>query len=398
MPRFYASFVGRSGKIRRTKLDSINQASLAEEIESNRKAYVIEILRIGESRQSNGRMRISSRMLVAALDSLELMLESGVRINSAVRTLAECAPPGTARRLWTELGSLIEETGNFGEAIGNFPKVFNESMVGIIVAHEAAGCLSEGIATVRSYVAQMQEIKRESMRGAAYPILVCMVGAAASIIICEFTLPRFANMLADIGVKKTNRVTEFFFGLSDIVVHHPAYVVLALAVPMAAVMTGLGSKWRPLIDCCLLRLPVIRGAIEALAMARICITFKALSGSGIKVVETLESCAVAAGNSAFANGIYQVVAAIKENASVGNGFERAGIFAPEVVMAVKSGESSLPFVFARLADYYAAESKHRIALALRFVEPLMLILVLIWVFGVALSVVLPVVEIVDAIH
>jgi type II secretory pathway component PulF len=83
---------------------------------------------------------------------------------------------------------------------------------------------------------------------------------------------------------------------------------------------------------------------------------------------------------------------------VGAGFERACIFAPEVVMAVKSGESSLPGVFGRLADYYTSESKHRVALALRLVEPIMLFFVLIWVFGVALAVILPVVEIIDDIH
>ena len=379
-------------------LDSIDQASLSDEIETNRQAYVVEIRRIGGGKKTRSRMRISSRMLLAALDSLELMLESGVRINSAIRTLAECAPLGGARRLWTELVLLIEETGSFGESISHFPRVFNQSMVGIIVAHETAGCLSEGIVNVRSYVAQMQEIKRESMRGAAYPILVCAVGVVAFVILCEFTLPRFSKMLADIGVKKSNWLTEFFFALSDIVVQHPCYLALGLCMPIVLAYIGLRSELRPLFDRLILRLPVLRGAIEALAMARICVTFRALSDSGIKVVEALESCAVAAGNAEYANGIRQVILAVKGNSTVGSGFERAEIFAPEVVMAVKSGEASLPHVFGRMASYYTLESKHRVTLALRLVEPVMLILVLAWVFGVALSVILPVVEIIDGIH
>jgi type II secretory pathway component PulF len=65
---------------------------------------------------------------------------------------------------------------------------------------------------------------------------------------------------------------------------------------------------------------------------------------------------------------------------------------------VKSGEGALPQVFGRLADYYASESRHRVALALRMIEPVMLVLVLAWVLGVALAVVLPIVEIVNEIH
>ena len=55
-------------------------------------------------------------------------------------------------------------------------------------------------------------------------------------------------------------------------------------------------------------------------------------------------------------------------------------------------------MFARLSDHYAGESKNRVGLALRMMEPAMLIFVLAWVFGVALAVILPVVEVVNEIH
>jgi len=65
---------------------------------------------------------------------------------------------------------------------------------------------------------------------------------------------------------------------------------------------------------------------------------------------------------------------------------------------VKSGEGSLTEVFGRLSDYYASEARHRVALALAMMEPAVLSVVLIWVFGVALAVVLPVCEVVNEIH
>jgi type II secretory pathway component PulF len=380
------------------KLDAVDLASLCEHIESNRKAYVVEIRRISGRGGASSRARMSSPMLLAALDSLELMLVSGVRINTALRTLAECAPPGAGRGLWTDVVLLIEETGSFGESLRQFPRVFNESMVGVIAAHETAGRLADGVRHVRAYVAQMQEIRRESTRGMAYPALVCTTSLASSLVLCVFTLPRFAKMLRDIGVTKTNRITGFFFGLSEFVVRHPGFAALALCLPLAAVWTALRPRFRFYLDTLLLRLPVVRRAVEALAMARICITYRALTESGIRVVEALEFCAVVAGNAVYSRGIGRVISSVRENASVGSGFERAGVFAPEVVLAVKSGEGALPQVFGRLADYYASESKHRVALALRLIEPLMLVLVLAWVFGVALAVVLPVVEIVNEIH
>jgi type II secretory pathway component PulF len=398
MPRFHAKFVQRSGRRGAVTIDALDLAGLAAHIEGQRHGFVIEARRVQDESGSLARARIADSMLLAALDSLELMLVSGVRINTALRALAENAPAGAARRIWTEVVRRLEETGSFSGALRVFPRVFNDSMVGVIAAHEAAGRLPEGVRHVRDYVAQMRGIRREAARGMAYPALVFTMGLGASVVLCLFTLPRFSKMLRDIGVTKTNRITGFFFGLSDFVNQHPARALGILAVPFAAAWVARRRRFRPAFDRLVLRLPVLRGAVEALAMARICVTYRALSESGIRVVEALEACAVVAGNEVYARGLGRVVASVRDNAGVGAGFERAGVFAPEVVLAVKSGEGSLPLVFGRLAEYYAAESRHRVALALGMIEPVMLVLVLAWVFGVALAVVLPVVEVVNEIH
>jgi type II secretory pathway component PulF len=379
-------------------IDAEDLASLSAHVESRCQAYVISARRMDAGRAAAARVRVKGAILLAALDSLELMLTSGVRINAALRTLAECAPGGAPRALWTEIVRIVEETGSFSTALGAFPGVFSESMVGVIRAHEAAGRLEEGVRHVRDYVAQMGEIRREAVRGAAYPVVVFIAGFAASVVLCVFTLPRFSAMLKDIGVKKTNRVTAFFFGLSDFVNHHPGFLVLSLALSVIAALSARHRSLRPLFDRVILKIPMVNGAVEALAMARICATYSALSQSGIRVVDALESCAAVAGNEVYARGLGRVVAAVRNNSSVGSGFEDAGVFAPEVVLAVKSGDGSLPEVFGRLSRYYSGESKNRVGFALRMIEPLMLVLVLGWVFGVALAVILPVVEVVNEIH
>jgi type II secretory pathway component PulF len=398
MPRYRARFVSRSGRQSTLALDAVDSVSLCSHIEIHRKAFIIDVRPIRGREGRLTRTRISGAMLVAALESLELMLVSGVRINMALRTLAECAPAGTARGLWTEVVRRVEETGSFGESLRHFPRVFNESMIGVIVAHEAAGRLPDGVRNVRDYVAQMQEIRRESIRGTAYPALVGATGLAASGVLCVFTLPRFSRMLRDIGIKKTNAITGFFFGVSNFVIQHPYCAALLLVAPLLMIWAAFRPRFRPYFDRILLRVPIVCNAVEALAMARICLTYKTLSDSGIRVVEALESCSAVAGNAVYSRGLRCVVAAVRDNETVGAGFERAGVFAPEVVLAVKSGEGVLPQVFGRLAAYYATEAKHRVGVALRMIEPIMLVIVLAWVFGVALAVVLPVVEVLNEIH
>ncbi len=398
MPRFRARFVGRNGRRSVVTIDAIDLASLSEQIERRRKAFIVDIQRLESKGKALERTRIPASMLLAALDSLELMLVSGVRINMALRKIAEFAPAGAARRLWTEIARRVEEDGRFGESLRKFPRVFSKSMIGMIVAHESAGRLSEGVRHVRDYAARMRDIRRESLRGVAYPALVFVTGLITTAILCVFTLPRFSRMLRETGVTRTNHLTAFFFWLSEFVLCHPFCTVSALLLPALVIWLLLRPGFRPRVDYLILRVPIVREAVEALSMARICITYRALSESGVRVLEALEACAVVAGNCVYSQGILRVVSAVRDNATVGEGFERAGAFAPEIVLAVKSGEAALPQVFGRLAVYFESEARHRIALALGMIEPVMLVFVLIWVFGVALAVVLPVLEVVNEIR
>jgi type IV pilus assembly protein PilC len=398
MALYKARIVRRDGSRIALSLDALDLASLAAHVENQCKGYLVSAHRVEPRARSHARVRVPSSVLLTALDSLELMLASGVRINAALRTLAECAPAGPARGFWTEVAYRVEENGSFAGALRRFPGVFNPSMVGIIEAHEAAGRLPEGMRHVRDYISQMRMIRRESVRGMAYPAFLFATGFGAALVLCVFTLPRFSLMLSEIGVKRVNPITAFFFGLSDIINHHPASVMSAGIVAFLALCSARLPRFRPALDRMLLKVPVLRGAIEALAMARICVTYQALSGSGIRVVDALEACASVSGNYVYSCGLGRVVAAVRDNATVGVGFERAGVFAPEMVLAVKSAEGSLPDVFGRLATYYSGESKHRVALALGLIEPIMLALTLAWVFGVALAVILPMAEVVNEIR
>ncbi len=398
MPRYCAHLVGRTGRRSTLVLDAVDMASFAEHIEAEKRAYVIEIHRVETRGRRLARVRVPGALLLASLDSLELMLSSGVRVNSAVRTLAQCAPSGASRVLWTEVARHLEETGGFGGALRLFPRVFSDSMVGVVTAHEAAGRLPEGVRAIRNYSAQMLQIRREVVRGLMYPCLVCLTALGASALACTFTLPRFSKMLRDIGAERTNGLTAAMFAASDFVTAHPVLSLAAAAAPFAAVAALSGPRLRPLRDRALLGIPVVRGAVEALAMARVCATFRALAGSGIRIVEALDACAAVAGNAVYRTALIGVAAAVRENAPVGDAFDRAGLFAPEVVLAVRSAEGSLTEVFGRLSEHYMSESRHRVAVALSLIEPAVLLVVLAWVLGVALAVVLPVVEVVNRIH
>jgi type II secretory pathway component PulF len=344
------------------------------------------------------RPRLSSKELVMALDSMELMIASGVRINGVVRVLASRSKSGRVRSLWNEMALLLEETGKLGRALRAFPATFSSELVEIIDAHESAGRLGEGIIVARAHVARVGEIRRECVKAAAYPLVVSMVGAAAGVVLFLYTLPRFAVMMSDLGVAHTHLATRIIFAVSSLVNAHPWGAVMLVVAPFGFLPAASAPQVRPTIDRLLTKTPVVGCAIEALCMARVCATFSALTRSGIRVVEALEQCAKVSGNEVYRTGLRRVIRSVRNNQTVGSGFEEAGVFGPEMVLAIRCSEGSLGVVFDRLAAHYQDEARHRVASALRLLEPLMLVGVLAVVLVVALAVVLPLVEVLNGIH
>jgi general secretion pathway protein F len=374
----------------------VDNEAISGYIES-REGYVVNIRTIPNSR----RRRLKKPKwpaLLSALDALELMLANGVRINTALRNLATVAQKGPIRRLLSDVCREVEDNGSFAAALSGWPQVFDRAMTGIIAAHEASGQLRAGILEVRRYAGNMYEIRQSTIRAIWYPMVIIIAGLIASGVIFGYTLPRFMTMIAEIGDTRINRLSSALFGLSKLVTNHPALSLFGLIFPVALICALHRTRWGRWMESVLAQLPAFGAVVEAFAMARICATFKALNSSGVHVLDALRACVTVAGSRRFSDGLQRAIAAIENSEPVGIGFEKAKVFAPEMVMAIKAGEGALGEVFARLQEFYIREAKHRTEIALRMLETSMLVVVLGWVLAIVLAVTLPMVDIINAIH
>ena len=93
-----------------------------------------------------------------------------------------------------------------------------------------------------------------------------------------------------------------------------------------------------------------------------------------------------------------MVRAIESNVSLADAFERSGVFQPECVLAIRSGENDLGRVFRLLGEHYATSAKSQIEVALSLLEPLLLLIVVLVVFGTALAVILPLLDVISSLH
>ena len=397
MPSFTATYLKPNGARRTERIEAVDRSSLEVYLRRSRRVHPLRIVAVGErSRRGVYRFRVKTAILLSQLDSMEVLLMTGVTISEVLRTLVERTPPGKLRFLWAELAAQIEVDGKLGPPMRKFPGVFSEAACGLIEAGEASGNLPEAVASVRLYLAQINRVQQAAARAAIYPAMVVGLGTVSLAVLMLFTLPRFAMLLRDLAVKKMNPLSAFLFGLSDRVTKHTVVVAMATAaVPIIIVGAFKTQMVRRLITRIAMRVPQIKEMLWSLALARICMTFSTIYEQGVGASEILPLCEKVAGNPVVAERMARVTQLVRENKTVGEAFDAAGGFPMEIVLAVRNGESNLARVVRRMGEYYATLAEHQVEVALKLIEPLLILAVVLFAGLVLLGMFLPLISVVQ---
>ena len=397
MPRFRVDYIER-GVRRHTVLSSASSGSAKASVERVAGRVVVALAPFGDAGKRRRRLTMRLKALKACFDALGFIMLTGITIDVAVRSLIERLPKGGAREVWIEVQAQIEEGCSLGRAVGSLPRVFSESVVGILSASEAAGRLQDGVKQVSAYLGQTIALREHVRRGLIYPGMLMGLASGVVALLCWYTLPRYQDMLTSMGITHYNSLTAAYFALSDLLRLHAQIVTAGLVVLGALGAVVAARANRSLLDRVVMRLPVVAAAVESVVMTRVCLTFVCLFETGFRPVDILEACARASGNDVFRQGLLGVVRAIESNVSLADAFERSGVFQPECVLAIRSGENDLGRVFRLLGEHYATSAKSQIEVALSLLEPLLLLVVVLVVFGTALAVILPLLDVISSLH
>ncbi len=128
-------------------------------------------------------------------DSLATMLESGVPVLEAVRTLvsADRAGRGGTRTMLIELRDALQGGASFSEAAKQHPGWFDAAQVAMIEAGQQRGEMAEVLRHLAGRSARSEELARRLSAALAYPAVVAMVGLGVVLFLSVKTLPELTG-------------------------------------------------------------------------------------------------------------------------------------------------------------------------------------------------------------
>ncbi|MGB9726727.1 MAG: type II secretion system F family protein [Minisyncoccia bacterium] len=329
---------------------------------------------------------------------LALMLNVGTDLFSAIDILIEDFESGPVRRFLLEIRSNLEKGQPFYLAFQHHPDYFSPVIVNLIKAGETAGNLEKTLEQVSSDLERERELKSKVKSALIYPILLIATSFLMVIFLVTFAIPKLGQMFLSTGGKVpfyTRLVLSVGMFLNKyIYIIFPLIIVIPLALYLYFSKNKKGKEY---FNRLLEKIPVVKNLIEKMALERFASVLGSLIRTGMPIIQAVEVTAQAVGNPQYEASLLRIAREyLAKGVSIGDSFKREKIF-PSVVsnlLAIGEKAGQTDEILYTLSLFYESEIEVALKTLVSFIEPALLVFIGIIVGGIALSLIVPVYQLV----
>jgi len=346
--------------------------------------FPVEIRAEAPRRQLPGRRRIPMQLLAITYSQLADLLRSGVPLLRALDVLRKQTAHPRLAEILSDIHDRVEDGATLGDAMARFEHIFGEMAVSMIRAGGEGGFLEEALARVAEFTETQDDLRRRTLGAMAYPMMLAVVGLLVVTGLVIFVVPRFEQLFGRLRERgELPALTDWLLWLSNLPWRWDFWFPWGGAVLGGLILGGAalgrwlqtepGRLWRDQVK---LRLPVAGGIFLSLSIARFCRVLGTMLRNGVPILRSLQVASDAAGNRVLAEAIKKATENIRAGQNLAGPLAASGHFPPTILamIAVAEESNTLETVLIQIADSLEKRTWRQLDLAVRLLEPVMLLL------------------------
>jgi MSHA biogenesis protein MshG len=338
-----------------------------------------------------GRERVELEELIIFCRQMYSLSKAGVPIIRAIGGLAESSRNPYFREVLQALRSDLEGGTAMAVTLGNHPKVFNPLFVSMISVGENTGQLDQAFRQLAGYLEMERETRKRIKQATRYPLFVLIAMGVALAVINLLVIPAFAKVFAQFHAQLP-WPTRVLIGFSEFMQHWWLLLAIALVGGIVAFRRWIDTEAGALVwDRYKLRLPIVGGIFERIALARFTRTFAMMYRAGLPLLQTLAINSHTVGNRHIGQAITAMREGVERGEALTRGAAASGLFTPLVLQMMAVGEETgaLDDLFVEVADFYEQEVDYDLKRLADAIEPILIVAMGVMVLILALGVFLP---------
>ena len=324
--------------------------------------------------------RVPAQLLANTYGQMADLLRSGVPLLRSLEVLEKQTSHAGLTHVLGQMHRQIEDGATMAEAMDRFERIFGEMTVSMIRAGGEGGFLEEAFSRVAEFTEAQEDLKKRTIGALVYPVFLAAVGLVVVTVLIVFFVPRFESLFD--RLREEGELPALTIGL--LWTSHQSWrwgwLVLLAAVAAAWYLrrwlgTEAGRLWS---DRVRLKLPLVGPIFLSLAVARFCRVLGTLLRNGVPILHSLESSSEATGNRVLAEAVRKASENISAGQPLAKPLAASGQFPPIVVemIAVAEQANTLEKVLLEIADSLERRTWRRLDLAVRLIEPILLLILI----------------------
>lgn len=314
-------------------------------------------------------------------EQLSDLLEGDINLLEAINILTRSFKGKNLDKI-RRLKYSLEKGRDFERAFNNISD--DKEFLTFIKTGEKTGNIKRVLKLLKEKYNFVQEIKSEIIMIITYPLIVVTVALIILNILLLVVVPKFVDIYADLE-QELPIITKIVINLSNVMLNNKIYILIFLiSIPFSIYF--LLKYFNSIISKIIMILPIIKEYI-ILSFTQ---TMYAAFASKIRFLDAIKLC-TNIDNLSFKEELIKITKSIEKGESITISFQNAKYFDDEYKSYINISDTTgeLENTFKTLSIILNNRLKYKIKLYLKFLEPISIIIIAIFVGLIVLAIMLP---------
>jgi len=273
-------------------------------------------------------------------------------------------------------------------AQGVIPKIYTTTLL----AGEKSGNIDEVLTRYVNFQRMAMTFRKKLFVSLIYPTLLVSVVMIMVMFLFTYVVPKFADLFNSLDAKLPE-ITVFMLAVGQNAQKYFPFILVGLVITVFVLW-----RWKDTdrgadqIDRVILGLPLLGGIRLKHQVASFSRMLSTLLQGGLPLVPAMETAGTSMSSRRILKGVMRAGVRVREGQGLAGSLEEQGIFPELAVEMIEVGESTgaLPAMLNSVAEFYEEDVQTALGAAMALIEPIILIIMAIFVGGVLISLYLPI--------
>jgi type IV pilus assembly protein PilC len=327
------------------------------------------------------------------------LLRAGLAIPSILKLLSHRPKQPSFQKVLLHILSDVSQGIALSKACAQYSDVFDKMYLSSLMIGEKTGELVPVLKRYQGFSQLQISLDKKVQQALAYPVFLMITMLIVLSMLFIFVLPRFALMYSNFG-SELPMPTRVLITMVEY-----SYIYIPLTIVISLIIYSIYRKWvslsngKLLRDKMILTLPLFGKVIKLHIASQVARTLSMLMSSGLSLVDTITTTIESLNNQFYRIKLEQAKSKIQAGESFSVALNEIRLFPETSIMMIQAAEVSgeLDSMLEEVALYHEETLAYSLDRLMSYIEPLIMLLMGIFIGGIIFVMYLPIFSVADII-